>query len=192
MPQNDTITTIMSRKSTRAYKPEQIPPDALSAILKAGQAAPYVQPESRHFSVIQDRGMITRLSEDAKTEGMKLGDIQRQFSSPGFDGTYGAPVVIVLSGNEETLQYEAVCAASIQNMLIAAASLGIASCWAYFPIFVFHGAKAEAWRLELHIPEGFKPCAAVLLGYNAEEGPAAMPYERYQNEITYVQPGELL
>jgi nitroreductase len=184
---NEVITAILSRRSVRAYKADPIPRDTLSAILKAGQAAPYVQPDSRLFSVIQDKTLIARLSEAAKAEGMKLGDFQRElFSAPGFDGTYGAPVVVILSGNESTVQYEAVCAASVQNMLIAAQSLGVASCWAYFPIFAFHGAEAEAWRTDLRIPEGYKPCAAVLLGYGAEELAVAEPSERYQNVIAYL------
>lgn len=186
MISNETINAIMSRRSVRAYKPDPIPKDILTAILEAGQAAPYVSPDSRHFSVIQDRSIIARLSEDAKAEGMKLGDFQSEmFSAPGFDGTYGAPVVIILSGNDSTIQYEAVCAASIQNMLIAAKSLGVASCWAYFPIFAFHGHEAKAWRTELKIPDGYKPCAAVLLGYS-DETPVMELAERYQNEISYV------
>jgi nitroreductase len=186
MTPNETMTAIRSRRSIRAYKPDPVPQGVLAAILEAGQAAPYVQPDSRHFSVIQDRAVISRLSEDAKAEGMKLGDFQRElFSTPGFDGTYSAPVVIVLSGNESTVQYEAVCAASIQNMLIAATSLGIGSCWAYFPIFAFHGAEAEKWHTELRIPKGYKPCAAVLLGYGAEDL-APESVERYQNTVDYI------
>ena len=190
MTSNETINVIMSRRSVRAYKPDTIPKDILTAILESGQAAPYVSPDSRYFSVIQDRGMISRLSEAAKAEGMKLGDFQREmFSAPGFDGTYGAPVVIVLSGNESTIQHEAVCAASIQNMLIAAKSLGVASCWAYFPIFAFHGAEAEAWQKELQIPDGYKPCAAVLLGYSAE-APSVESAARYRNTVAYFGAGE--
>jgi nitroreductase len=186
MASNETLNAILSRRSVRAYKADLIPQDILAAILEAGQAAPYVQPDSRHFSVIQNRDVIARMSEDAKAEGMKLGDFQRElFSTPGFDGTYGAPVVIVLSGNESTIQYEAVCAASIQNMLIAAASLGVASCWAYFPIFAFHGAEAEKWHTELLIPKGYKPCAAVLLGYSAES-PAPESNDRYHNAVDYI------
>jgi nitroreductase len=186
MVSNETLTAILSRRSVRDYKADPIPRDILAAILEAGQAAPYVAPDSRYFSVIQDRKLITRLSEAAKSEGMKLGDVQREmFSAPSFDGTYGAPVVIILSGNESTIQYEAVCAASIQNMLIAARSLDVASCWAYFPIFAFHGAEAGAWRSELKIPEGYKPCAAVLLGYGTDVY-SAEPTERYKNAVTYL------
>ncbi len=62
MIQNETINTIMSRKSVRSYKPDPIPQNVLASILEAGRAAPYVEQNSRHCSVIQDRGMIARLS----------------------------------------------------------------------------------------------------------------------------------
>jgi nitroreductase len=184
--QNEALTAIFTRRSTREYKPDPIPDSILSTILEAGQAAPYVSPDSRHFAVLRSREIINRLSESAKAEGMKLGEFQRNlFSTPGFDGTYGAPVVVILSGNESTIQYEAVCAASLQNILIAAQSLGIASCWAYFPIFAFHGEDADAWRAELNIPDGYKPIGSVLLGYGDVEITPDVD-DRYKNLITYI------
>ncbi len=166
MLKNETLNVIMSRKSVRSYKPDPIPQEVLATIVEAGRAAPYVVQKSRYCAVIQDRGVIARLSEAARAESMKLSESHRKlFSAPGFDGLYGAPVVVVMAGNEDTMQYEAVCGASVQNMLLAAQSLGVASCWVYFPIFAFHGPQAEFWRKELRIPDGYKPCAAVLLGY---------------------------
>jgi hypothetical protein len=46
--------------------------------------------------------------------------------------------------------------------------------------------EAEAWRAELHIPDGYKPCAAVLLGYGAEETRQGETDDRYKNEIIYI------
>jgi nitroreductase len=128
--------------------------------------------------------MLDRINKTALIEGQKISEQHRQmFSIPGFDGTYGAPVAIILSGNENTIQHEVVCAASAQNMLIAAQSLGISSCWVYFPIFIFHGEDSENWRKQLQIPENYQPCVAILLGYGLEEPTD----ERYKNEITYIE-----
>jgi nitroreductase len=182
---NEVLNAIASRRSVRAYKPDVIPGEMLTAILKAGQQAPYVSPDSRCFTVIRDRAVIDRLNRSAIAEGIKLGDFQRNlFSTPGFDGTYGAPTVVIVSGNESSIQYEAVCGASIQNMLIAAKSLGVGSCWAYFPLFAFHGAEREQWLKELLIPEGYKPCASVLLGYGIE-GDAVEQDDRYENRVYF-------
>ena len=186
MKTNETLYTIMARRSTRAYKSDSLPENVLNTILEAGQAAPYVMPESRHFSVIQSRTIIDRINETAIIEGSKISDNHRAlFSPPGFDGTYGAPVIILVSGKEESIGYESVCAASIQNILIAAQSLGIATCWAYFPIFVFHSNEADKWREELQIPDGFKPCGAVLLGYGLEEISDGTD-DRYKNNIVFI------
>jgi nitroreductase len=183
---NETIKAIIRRRSVRAYKPDPLPEETLAAILEAGQAAPYVMPDSRHFCVIRDKSRIARLSATAKAEGMKISDAHREmFSAPGFDGTYGASVVVIISGNESTIQYEGVCAASIQNILVAAQSLGVSSCWAYFPLFAFHSPEADSWREELHIPNGYKPCASVLLGYGTE-ATADETDERYKNAIVYL------
>ena len=184
---NETIKSIMSRRSVRAYKPDTIPADIMKTILEAGQAAPYVMPDSRHFAVVSCKDVISRINKTALAEGSKVSEHHRQlFGTPGFDGNYGAPVIVVLSGKEDTVQYESVCAASVQNMLVAAQSLGVATCWAYFPVFIFHGVEAEAWRAELQIPDGYKPCAAVLLGYSAEETKQGKPDDRYKNEIVYI------
>ena len=69
---NETRSTIMARRSVRAYKPDPIPQDVLTAILDAGKVAPYVMPESRHFSVIRDRSMINSL------EGCYIADYKEQ------------------------------------------------------------------------------------------------------------------
>jgi nitroreductase len=183
---NETISVIKARRSVRSFKSDPVTAEVLRVILDAGQAAPYAVPDSRFFSVIQDRKAIAELSGAAKTEGMKLSDFHREmFSASGFDGVYGAPAVIVISGNETTVQYEAVCAASVQNILIAAASLDIASCWAYFSIFAFHGPQAAYFRDKLQIPDGYRPCASVLLGY-AKEPLTDGPDTRYKNAIEYI------
>ena len=83
---NETVKAIMRRRSVRSYKPDPIPKEILKTILEAGQAAPYVEPDSRHFCVIRDKNRVARLSASAKSEGMKLSDAHREmFSAPGMD-----------------------------------------------------------------------------------------------------------
>jgi nitroreductase len=77
-----------------------------------------------------------------------------------------------------------VCAAAVQNMLIAAQSLDVSSCWAYFPIFAFHSVEAKEWRKALRIPNGYKPCVAILLGYG--DGDITESDMRYKNLIDFI------
>ncbi|MCL2169908.1 MAG: nitroreductase family protein [Defluviitaleaceae bacterium] len=181
-----TLDVILARRSTRGFTPQPVDEDVLADILEAGQCAPYIMTNSRHFTVVRDRDMISRISSSARSEGGKVSaEHFAQFSSPGFDGTYGASTLIILSGNESTRQFELVCGLSVQNMLITAEAFGIASCMAYFPIFAFFGADGPYWRKELKIPEGFRPSLAVMLGHADFEGDNRGD-KRYKNGITYI------
>ncbi|MCL2854250.1 MAG: nitroreductase family protein [Defluviitaleaceae bacterium] len=181
-----TLDVILGRRSCRGFSTEPVPQEILVDILEAGQAAPYIMPNSRHFTVLRDRRLIEEISRVAKGEGGKISaEHFALFSSPGFDGTYGASTLIILSGNEATRQFELVCGLSAQNMLITAQAFGVASCIAYFPIFAFFGADGESWRNRLKIPAGFRPSLAVMLGYS-EYGMDDGADGRYKNEITYI------
>ena len=64
----ETMTTIRKRKSTRAYKSEQIPRDMLEKILIAGCAAPVgkAQYDSLYITVVQKKERLQKISETAK------------------------------------------------------------------------------------------------------------------------------
>ena len=61
----NTLEAIAKRKSTRAYKPDPISEEALSAILKAANAAPVAMAkyDSLHITVIQSENVIDRINE---------------------------------------------------------------------------------------------------------------------------------
>jgi len=185
MAANQALQAVMSRRSVRSYTPEQIKTEELKAIIEAGQAAPYAWEDCRHFTVVQGREKISRLNASAKKAAAAFSEEMKALFDESYDGTYGAPTLIVVSGNASVLQYEAVCGASIENMLIAAKALDLGSCWIYFAVFAFMGADAEYWKAELRIPEGYKPVAAVLLGYEGE-GEAQNAEQRYTNAVTYI------
>jgi nitroreductase len=183
----ETLEVILRRRSVRSYRSEQISDDALRLVLTAGQSAPYAAPDSRHFTALQDGALLAQLNAAAKEFARSSGlpQLQKLGGDPDFDGTYGAPTLVVVSGKTDSVQYEAVCAASVQNMLVAAEACGLGACWIYFVIFAFSSPRAADFLRELKIPEGFKPCAAVLLGYGA--GKTETEDKRYKNEISWVR-----
>jgi len=64
---NETIQTILSRRSVRSYSSEQIKDEELDLILKAGLYAPSAHnQQSWHFTVIQDKEVINKLNKAAK------------------------------------------------------------------------------------------------------------------------------
>ena len=61
----NTLEAIATRKSTRAYRPEQISEEALDTILKAASAAPIAMAkyDMLHITVIQSEEMIARIND---------------------------------------------------------------------------------------------------------------------------------
>jgi nitroreductase len=98
---------------------------------------------------------------------------------------YETPTVIVVAGRMDAISPLVDVCAAIENMLIAAESLGIGACWIGFTKFFFNGP--DSYR-KLGIPEGYEVQYGVALGYRPA-GPAAKPparkRERYYHVIKY-------
>jgi nitroreductase len=122
---NETLKTIKQRRSIRSFKKEQIEEEELQAVLEAGLYAPNAGDQAWHFTVVQDRGLLDRLNLAAKEVARQLGieQLRRLGENEEFDCLHGAPTLIIVSGDEQTPEPDADCAAATQNMLLAAESM---------------------------------------------------------------------
>lgn len=184
---NEVLSIIKLRRSIRAFLPEQIGSKELAAIVEAGQYAPNGGGEAWHFTVIQNAEVLEALNRLAKqfaaTSGLPwLEDLGRDET---FHSVYHAPTVILISADEQGVCPESDTAAATQNILLAAESLGIGSCWGYFVTQAFLTDEGKAMRADLKIPNGFKIYTSVMLGYRAGETPPAL--ERKPDTITFIQ-----
>ncbi|MFZ5351988.1 MAG: nitroreductase family protein [Bacillota bacterium] len=186
---NDTIRSIINRRSIRMFEPEQIRDNELEAVLQAGAYAPSAANQQPwHFTVIQNKDVMKRITQDTKdyfmfSENLRFKQIA---DDPSFNPFHGAPTCIVISGDEKALMPHADCAAAAQNMLIAASSLGLGSCWVNIFLHLFNGSKGEAWKSELDIPTGYKPFYSIVLGYKTTIGnPEPLP--RRNNIVNYIK-----
>lgn len=160
---------IKSRRSVRNYSQEQIKDNELENILDAAIYAPtghYDQPW--HFTIIQNQDIINEINEGAK-EAMKQMEVEwisRLGSVKDFNIFHGAPTVIIVSGRKDATTPLVDCAAAVQNMLLAAESMDIGSCWIGFAKFFFiHPDKQK----KLKIPEDNEVHFGVSLGYKLKE-----------------------
>ncbi len=185
---NPTIETILNRRSVRDYSDKQIKDEDLDLILKAGSYAPSASNiQSWHFTVVQSKEIIKQLSEEAKKELLKSGHemFRNVASNKSFDLFYGAPTIIVVSGESEAPVPQLDCAAATENMLLAAESLGIGSCWVGFATFLFMSRRAKEFAELLKIPEGYDPYYAITFGY--KEHPNLTPQPRRGGIINYIK-----
>ncbi|MFP4164559.1 MAG: nitroreductase family protein [Chitinispirillaceae bacterium] len=176
---NETLQVIKSRRSIREYKPEQIKQEELDLIIEAGIHAPTghnMQPW--HFTVIQDRKVIEHLNAVSKKvmSTMEIEWIRKAGENPGYDISYKAPTVVVVSGKKDWITSRIDCCAAVENMLIAAESLDIGSVWLGFAMFAF---QMEGEVEKISVPEGYEPYYAFTLGYKARDSQPAAPTRNY-------------
>lgn len=186
---NQTIDVIKQRRSIRSYKEEQISEAELQMILEAGVYAPSGNNlQSWHFTVVQDKKVIRDLNNETKAILAASEDpfLRRMGNNEEFNVFCGAPTVVIVSGNEENANSAIDCALATENMMIAAQSLGVSSCYIISVSFLFDSADGEYFYEKLGIPAGYKVYNAVLLGYNKnEESPKAAP--RKDGSINYIR-----
>ncbi|MBR2672346.1 MAG: nitroreductase family protein [Oscillospiraceae bacterium] len=121
MIDNEVIRTIMARRSTKGFREDPIPQEFIDTIVETGRNAPNAfNYQKWEFYVVSDREWIRKESEiSAKLLG----------GEPSDHVFYNAPVIIIIvddRGHRTPFQ-DAGCA--MENMFIAAQSLGLGSCW---------------------------------------------------------------
>ena len=184
---NETLKTILSRRSVRNYSGEQIKREELDLIIKAGLYAPSAHnQQSWHFTVIEDRIVIDNLNAAAKKAMLNLEEdyLKAIAQDEARNIFHNAPTVIVISGEKSAIAPHLDCGAATENMLIAAESLNIGTCWIGLVSPLFKSEKVQEWIKLLGIPEGFEPYYAIIVGYKAGENTQALP--RRENTVTFI------
>ena len=183
---NETLRTIAKRRSIRKFEEKQISASELQAILDAGLQAPSGHnDQSWYFSVIQDQKLIKEVSDGSKAEMQKMpvpwiADLGK---NENLNIYYKAPTVIIVAAKKSAVSPLPDVCAAIQNLLLAAASLNIGSCWIGFAKFYFTAPERNA---KAGIPEDYEVHYAVALGYmlpGQKLEPPARKYKEYYRII---------
>jgi nitroreductase len=170
---NQVLETIKKRRSVRQYRPEQIKEEELEKILEAAIYAPTGHNDQPwHFTIIQDTDRINEISEGAKAvmREMDVEWIAQLGAAEKFNIFHQAPTAILVSGKKDAVTPLVDCSAAIQNMLLAAESLDLGSCWIGFAKFFFLTPEN---REKFNIPDGYEVHFGVSLGYKVRENPPA-------------------
>lgn len=165
------LETIYKRRSIRKYLDRPVDKDTVITLLKAAAAAPTaVNCQPWEFIVIDDQERLSTLKKELTS------------------ARYNAPAAIVVCGNMKLALKGADhelwvqdCSAAIQNILLAATSLGLGSVWiGIYPV----ENRIRLLKSALNIPEHVTPLGMVYIGYPAEE---KEPRTRYNEKRVYWQ-----
>ena len=153
---NETLTTLKTRRSIRRYRPEQVRPETLDTILEAGTYAPSgMGKQSAVMVVVQKPDTIALLSRlNAEIQGR-----------PGTDPFYGAPTVVVVLADGENYNWMRDGALVMGNLMNAAWSLGVGSCWINRAIETFERPEGKALLKKWGLGETWKGVGNCILGY---------------------------
>lgn len=179
---NEVIKAINTRRSVRGYTLGRLSEQEIKDIISCGVRAPNgcnIQP--LRFAVITERSAMERYNARAKKAfGAYLGaeieknlpgvenqkHLKGMMDDPKFDIFYGAPCLILVFTAPCALsaaQDGAVCA---ENMMLAAHSMGLGSCWVGFASPL--GNDPEVLK-ELNVPADHKLQAQLVFGHPLKE-----------------------
>lgn len=171
---NETLQTLKRRRSIRKYKKEQISEEQLNLILEAGTYAPTgMGAQSPIMVVVQHSETIKELSQmNAKVMGTTS------------DPFYGAPTVIVVLADKSRVTYLEDGSLVMGNLMNAAHSLGVDSCWIHRAKEVFASERGQELLKNWGIEGDYVGVGHCILGYRDCDYPQAKP--RKDNYIVRV------
>ncbi|MCL1939950.1 MAG: nitroreductase [Desulfovibrionaceae bacterium] len=130
---NDILRAIRDRRSIRKYQDKPVSRKVLERIVEAGLWAPSaMNRQPWHLTVVQGRDLIDRINVELKAavERMPENRYKAMVGNESYHVSFRAPALIIVSAapNASPMN-EADCSCALQNIFLAAYSLGVGSCW---------------------------------------------------------------
>ena len=144
------LDLILSRRSIRDYQKREIPKDVLQKILEAGRQSPSAaNRQPIHFVVVNDPEIRKNLCDKLINRFVKYAPV----AVVGFADTKS-----LLTGKWAIVD----TTIALQNMVIAALTFGIGSCWV-------GACNEKELKALLKVPDKWKFVGLITLGYPSEQ-----------------------
>lgn len=153
---NEFLNLIKTRRSSRKYKDEQVSDELLEAVLEAGTYAPTAKG-------LQDPYIVAVQNEELKDKLMHMNASVMGVTSNPY---YGAPTYILVfatEGGKNAIQ-DGSCV--LQNMMLAAHAVGLATCWINREMEMFATEEGKDMMRQMGLPDGLMGIGALSIGYD--------------------------
>ena len=158
------MNTLLNRRSIRRYKEDQVPDGLLDQVLTAGLFAP---------TGMNRQNIIMVAVRDKQTRD-QLSRMNAAVMGSDRDPFYGAPCVIVVLGDPEIYPVVENGSLVLGNLMNAAYSVGLGSCWIHRAKQTFETEEGKALLRKWGLKENLVGIGNCILGY-ADESPEAKP-----------------
>ncbi len=183
---NNIIENMLTRRSVRNFKKEQISVEDLKTILLAGSYAPSgMGMQSWKFTAIQNTDTMKKVNEALRQTLLTIpvvaethpyiASLIKKAEDVNSNFLYNAPTYIIVSNLKDNRNAMPDSALAIGNMMLAAHSLGIGSCWLNQLPGLTNMPLIRKLMTDLEIPENHIIYGSVVMGYAAEEPDPASP-----------------
>ncbi len=174
---NEVIKNIKTRRSIRKFKSDMPKKEDIEQIVDAGLCAPSgMNRQATITLVITNKELRDKLSK----ANCKIGGWQ-----DGFDPFYNAPVVLVVLADKTV--YTSIYDGSLvmENMMLAANSLGLGSIWIHRAKEEFEMAEFKEILKDLGINGNYEGVGNMALGYVDGDMPKA--HEIKEGRVFYIE-----
>ncbi len=165
---NAVLENIRTRRSIRSFTDRAVEPELLETIAEAGQYAPTGMNRQDLWFLVSDRPELIRELSNLNADVIRA-------SQPEYKGDpfFHAPALIAVLADRNDPNWIKNGSLAMQNMMLAAHSLGLGTCWINRADAVFDSVQGRELLSACGIPQEAAGVGFCIVGYPAEEKKAA-------------------
>ena len=182
------LEAIYGRRATRDFAGKPVGRDLITHLIEAAIQAPSaINEQPWRFTVIGERTILDRISQDSKSYALSNAAEHRlpqrlldRLNDPAFHIFYNAPVLILISAVSNSTWAVEDCALAAENLMLAAHADGLGTCWIGF---------AQSWlqtpdaKKLLGLANECRPIAPIIVGYPLT---VPAPPSRHRPEVRWI------
>lgn len=164
------IECISRKRSIRIYKEKVISKETIKELITLGtKASTGSGEEPWGFVVIRDKEEINSLSESTKEHILNnmdkypyLKQYEDWLRNPNYSVFNGSNTLLIVYGNTQSHWYIYDCSLAAGNIMLAAYSMNIGTCWIGFAEYILN---TKEFKKKYNIPEYFDLVCPMSIGY---------------------------
>ena len=174
---NEVLKAIAERSSIRAYTDERLTDEEIRAVVTAGLQAPTARNAREiHFTVLDGKSpLLNEIDAECRLSMMEAvtdAEARKKIESNPNNFYYSAPTVVILSVKKDFFWNKLDAGIAVENMSLAAQSMGLGSLIIGIIDKAMHGGKQAYFAEKLEIPENYEFAIAFAVGHkNTEKEP---------------------